>query len=228
MRKLTEKSIPHQVFSPHVNLPLTREVAFAQQMSEGEKQQPSPLTLTHSLLCGQFVLSSTTSFLSNSGKKRGKETPQGTDGSLTSYVLRTRTHSTSQKSIAVGSYFWGVVGPLSCKSCRQRQAKCCIDFPLTRSAAYPCQNVGALLLTFLKSCAQCVVADKKLPDSMQNRRVLTYSAFLVSVFFSFAGCSVRPYSTDISKMRLASLSLASPSSMRHCQLPSAVPGVLRR
>ena len=27
-----------------------------------------------------------------------------------SYVLRTRMHSTSQKSIACGSYFWGVMG----------------------------------------------------------------------------------------------------------------------
>jgi len=29
-------------------------------------------------------------FLSNSGKKDGKETPQGTDGSLTSFILKMR------------------------------------------------------------------------------------------------------------------------------------------
>ncbi len=45
------------------------------------------LTLTHSLLCRWLVLSPTASFLSNSGKKRGKDTPQGPDGSLTSFVL---------------------------------------------------------------------------------------------------------------------------------------------
>ena len=81
----------------------------------------NPLALTDSLLCCRLVLSPTGNFLSTSGKKVTKETPQGTDGSLTSYVLRTRTHSTSQKSIAVGSYFWGVVGPLSCKSYSERQ-----------------------------------------------------------------------------------------------------------
>ena len=47
----------------------------------------TPLTLTYSLLCRRLVLSPTASFLSNSGKKRGKETPQGTDGSLTSFAL---------------------------------------------------------------------------------------------------------------------------------------------
>jgi len=40
--------------------------------------------LTYSLLIRRLVLSPTASFLSTSGKKRGKETPQGTDGSLTS------------------------------------------------------------------------------------------------------------------------------------------------
>ena len=44
----------------------------------------TPLTLTDSLPCCDLVQSSTTSFLSTSGKKRGKETPQGTNGSLTS------------------------------------------------------------------------------------------------------------------------------------------------
>jgi hypothetical protein len=49
-------------------------------------------------------------FLGQSGK-RGKETPQGTNGPLTSYALRARMHSTSQKSIACGSYFWSVMDP---------------------------------------------------------------------------------------------------------------------
>ena len=49
-------------------------------------------------------------FLGQSGKVT-KEAPQGTDGSLTSYALRARMHSTSQKSIAFGSYFWGVMDP---------------------------------------------------------------------------------------------------------------------
>ena len=44
----------------------------------------SSLTLTRSLQYRWRVMSPTASFLSNSGKKRGKETPQGTDGSLTS------------------------------------------------------------------------------------------------------------------------------------------------
>ncbi|MBR5216935.1 MAG: hypothetical protein IKV68_01095, partial [Oscillospiraceae bacterium] len=47
----------------------------------------SALTLTDSLPCCDLVLSPTATFLSNSGKKGGKETPQGTDGSLTSFIL---------------------------------------------------------------------------------------------------------------------------------------------
>ena len=35
--------------------------------------------------------------------------PQGNFCQERSYVLRTRMHSTSQKSIACGSYFWGVM-----------------------------------------------------------------------------------------------------------------------
>ena len=41
------------------------------------------LPLSDSLLCCHLVLSPTATFLSTSGKKGGKETPQGTDGPLT-------------------------------------------------------------------------------------------------------------------------------------------------
>ena len=44
------------------------------------------LTLTMLPAENSLVLSPTASFLSTSEKKRGKETPQGTDGSLTSFV----------------------------------------------------------------------------------------------------------------------------------------------
>ena len=129
----------------------------------------TPLTLTDSLPCCDLVLSSTTSFLSTSGKKRGKETPQGTNGSLTS--LRGRR--------ALGRVrFCHANWPLHLSG-----AKCGIDFPLTtsvapadsralfapanrgaaskaprficrrqrfgafRSAAYPCKRQGLLLLS---------------------------------------------------------------------------------
>ena len=81
----------------------------------------TPLTLTDSLPCCDLVLSSTTSFLSTSGKKRGKETPQGTNGSLTS--LRGRR--------ALGLVrFCHANWPLHLSG-----AKCGIDFPLTTSVA---------------------------------------------------------------------------------------------
>ena len=93
----------------------------------------TPLTLTDSLPCCDLVLSSTTSFLSTSGKKRGKETPQGTNGSLTS--LRGR-HALGRVRFRHANW------PLHLSG-----AKCGIDFPLTRSAAYPCKRQGLLLLS---------------------------------------------------------------------------------
>ena len=93
----------------------------------------TPLTLTDSLPCCDLVLSSTTSFLSTSGKKRGKETPQGTNGSLTS--LRGR-HALGRVRFRHANW------PLHLSG-----AKCGIDFPLTRSAAYPCKRQRLLLLS---------------------------------------------------------------------------------
>ncbi|MBQ3533427.1 MAG: hypothetical protein IJA51_06985 [Oscillospiraceae bacterium] len=87
----------------------------------GTEGLSSALTLTDSLPCCDLVLSSTTSFLSTSGKKRGKETPQGTNGSLTS--LRGRR--------ALGRVrFCHANWPLHLSG-----AKCGIDFPLTTSVA---------------------------------------------------------------------------------------------
>ena len=56
----------------------------------------NPLALTDSLLCGRLVLSPTGNFLSTSGKKVTKETPQGTDGSLTSFIRQAVPTKTGQ------------------------------------------------------------------------------------------------------------------------------------
>ena len=61
-------------------------------MGRRERQFHSPLALSHSLRGGRHVLSPTATFLSTSGKKGGKETPQGTDGSLTSFILSQQVH----------------------------------------------------------------------------------------------------------------------------------------
>ena len=75
----------------------------------------SALTLTDSPPCCDLVLSSTTSFLSTRGKKEGKETPQGTNGSLTSLRggARVRPGAFQPRELAASSFrgkMWHCLG----------------------------------------------------------------------------------------------------------------------
>ena len=79
-----------------------------------------------------------------------------------SYVLRTRMHSTSQKSIACGSYFWGVMDPCTSGAVQtdtfSAARTTCFIFPWWKCsmglsplfAAAPLRNVGADASIFCK------------------------------------------------------------------------------
>ena len=98
-----------------------------------------------------LVQSPTASFLSTSGKKRGKETPQGTNGSLTSVSLRSFACVPPAKNPSPVARVFGVSRILARLMCREITTFSAARighfiFPwqspalhqrLTRSAAYP-------------------------------------------------------------------------------------------
>ena len=136
----------------------------------------SALTLTDSPPCCDLVLSSTTSFLSTSGKKRGKETPQGPNGSLTS--LRGRR---ALGRVHFSHANWPL--PLSV-------AKCGIASASPSLSRLPLQKVGAFApLDFIYRLSSFEPRDDRAFFFMQRKRCLSRHRFPSILFSQRARCT---------------------------------------